>query len=252
MEKNRIYIIMILFLFQAVHIHNKNLLKNKTPSDPIADYEADKDPATNYNQYYFENSLEIFANALFKQRKTPDDMQSCLINNKYNARNVSRKFLQAYNNLFNSIQYAKEHNKSYKIDSSSECVYTLNQDWTETTDKEEVHVRSIYVVSKRYFLEFFRSEFFSEFLKYMICIQTNKKYQQFVKLWRVLVYERTYTELFGNYCTISNIFHFINTKIEEKKLENPFYFLGNLLGTLFDKISPHLMHIASDYNLDKI
>jgi len=252
MEKNGIYIIMFLFLFQVIQINNKNLLKTKTASDPIADYEADKDPATNYNQYYFENSLENFANAMFNQRKTPDDMHLCLIDNKFNARNNSRKFLQAYNNLFNSIKYAKEHNKSYKIDSSSECVYSLNQDWNETADKEESHVRSIYVVSKRYFLDFFRSEFFTDFLKYLICIQTNKKYHEFMKVWRVFIYEKTYPELFGNYCTISNIYHFISKKIEEKKVENPFYFLGNLLGTLFDKISPHLMHIAVNHNLDKI
>ena len=252
METNQIYIIMFLFLFQIIHINNKNLIKTKTVSDPIEDYEADKDPATNYNQYYFENSLEIFANAMFNFRKTPDDLHVCLIDNKFKARINSRRFLQAYNNLFNSIQYAKEHNKSFKIDSSSECVYSLNQDWNETTDSEEVHVRSLFVVPKRYFLEFFRSEFFSDFLKYMICVQTNKKYQQLVKVWRVLVYEKTYAELFGNYCTISNIFHFINKKIVEKKVENPFFFLGTLLGTLFDKISPHLMHFALNYNLDKI
>lgn len=170
MVKNSLYILLFIIVFQIVNVNNKNLLKNKFISDPVADYEADQDPDTNYNQFYFENSLETFANAMFGIRKTRDDFELCLIDNKFNAKLVSRKFLQAYNDLVNSIHYAKEHNKSVKINSDSVCVYSLNQDWNETQNPSENHIRSIYIVPKRYFLQFFRSQFFSYFLKYMICI----------------------------------------------------------------------------------
>ena len=251
MVKNSCSCIMLIFLSLFGLIRNKSNLKTKNIHDDILDYESDKDPATNYNQYYLENSLETFSNQMFNLKKTPDNFQRCLIDNKFSAARTSRKFLMAYNDLVNSLNYAKIHNKSLKIETDTECHYLVNQIWDETSNVNENHHRRIYIVPKRYFLELFRTEFITDFLKYMICIQTvNNK--NFFKSWRVFLYEKTYDQLFGNYCTISNIFFFISKQINEKTIQNPFFFLGKLLANLFDKIGSHIAHIATQYDLDKI
>lgn len=162
---------------------------------------------------------------------------------------LSRKFLQAYNHLRNFIHYAKNHKKSLKIKYDKECVYSLNQDWDEATMKNQKYNRSIFLVSQHYFFEFLRSQFFFDFLKYMKCIQTHEKYQRFFKLWNVFFYDNTSDQLFNNYCTVSNIFFFIDKIINEKNIQDPFLFLGNVLRNLFE-IGSHLVHIAIEYNLD--
>jgi flagellin-specific chaperone FliS len=251
MVRNAHSLLMVILLLTFCQIKNKIRSEKIFLQNDIPEYEGDKDPATNYNQYYFENSLEIFSNSVFGFKKIPNELGKCLIANKLSAAKSARKFLQSYNGLVDSINYAKLNNKSVKIDTEEECIYKLNQDWTESGDQSNTHIRSIYIVSKRYFLELFRSQFFSDFLKYMFCMQEIPEYKKFFKLWRVLNYEHTYDRLFGNFCTISNIFHFLGKRINEKVVENPFDYLGETLGNLFDKISSHLVNIALSYNLDK-